>query len=133
MSKHNYSQYSNKKNNKPSAPVVDVEPIAELTHDAVIDEPIVELAPEVAAPEVKMVVETVDTVTLAKTVNGVVSNCMKLNVRAEADTNADIVCVLDAKSEIEVDVERSTNEWLCVYTATGAKGYCMRKFVDVHL
>lgn len=112
--KHNYSQYSvKKKNNKP--------------------------APVNTAPEVKMEVkpvlmeETVDTVTLPKTVEGVVVDCAKLNVRAEPSINADIVCVLDVTSEIEINVDQSNDEWFKICTAIGAEGYCMRKFVKAYM
>ena len=84
-------------------------------------------------PEVKLVEETVDTVSLPETVAGIVANCAKLNVREEPDLDAKIVCVLDVMSEIEIDVAKSTDEWFKVCTAIGVEGYCMRKFVDAYL
>lgn len=140
MSKHNYSQYSNKpnKNNKsgtvnpsyvppatdPKVKMEYVEPVAPVA-------PIKPVAP--VAPVVNMVEETVSTVTLPETVTGTVANCAKLNVRATPSTDAEIVYVLDAASEIQIDVTNSDKEWLKVCTATGIEGYCMRKFVDAHL
>lgn len=106
--KHNYSKYSVKQ--KPADPIP---------------------APE--KPAVKMVEETVETVVLPETVEGTVVNCTKLNVRAMPSTNAEIVCVLDAMSKIEIDVSKSTDEWFKVCTAMGADGYCMRKHVDARL
>jgi SH3-like domain-containing protein len=88
---------------------------------------------EVRPDEVKMVVETVDTATLPKTVKGVVAHCTKLNVRSEPSITAEVVCVLDARSEVKIDVSKSTSEWLSVCTASGAEGYCMREFVDARL
>lgn len=117
MSKHNYSQYSNKK------PV-------EHKAETVVTEPIVE--PEFTATPV-VVEETVETVTLPKTVHGIVANCSKLNVRENATMSSDIICVLDAATEIEVNVARSTGDWLYIYTAAGIEGYCMRKFVNANL
>lgn len=125
MSKHNYSQYSNKKNDKTAAVgdqvSYDNEPVQEI-HNAVdvVVEPVV-VAP---TPEVKME---------PKIVKGTVAGCSKLNVRAKPSTEADIVCVLDAKSEITINVDKSTDEWFCICTAAGVKGYCMRKFVDANL
>ena len=113
-SKHNYSQYS-KKTNEPK-------PINTAIHTV----------PEVKM-EVEPVQETVDTVTLPKTVPGVVVDCAKLNIREEPSTDAEVVCVLDVMSEIKIDVAKSNNEWLKVCTATGIEGYCMRKFVDAYL
>ena len=132
MSKHNYSQYSNKKN-KPinRAETDDIKPN--------VVEPVVtehDVQPKVEVPEpaqVKMVEETVETVSLPEMVDGVVVNCAKLNVRSEPSITASIVCVLDAMSEIEIDVAKSNNEWFKICTAIGAEGYCMRKFVDAYL
>ena len=121
MSNHNYSQYSKKQNkhndnrkfDKPAnkIPVESIKPI----------------------PEMQLVEETVETVTLPAMVEGTVVNCAKLNVRAEPTTDAAVVCVLDAMSEIEIDVAKSTDEWFKVCTAIGVEGYCMRKFVDAYL
>jgi SH3-like domain-containing protein len=90
-----------------------------------------------SSPEVKMemelIQETVDTVTLPKTVSGVVVNCAKLNVREEPSADAEVVCVLDVMSEIRIDATKSDNEWFKICTASGVEGYCMRKFVDAYL
>ena len=128
MSRHNYSQYSNNRKKQNPKPY---ERSHETAHEVKmeLDEPVVLMGPiEVASIE-----ETVDTVALPETVEGVVVNCSKLNVRAQPSINAEIVCVLDAMSEIEIDVAKSTAEWFHVCTATGVEGYCMRKFVDAHL
>lgn len=117
MSKRNYTQYSNNKK-KPAAPVAPAEALKPIA--------------EAVAP-MELVEETVETVTLPETVEGVVVNCAKLNVRAEPKANGEIVCVLDAKSEIKIDVAKSTNEWFKVCTVTGVEGYCMRKFIDAYM
>ena len=127
MSKHNYSQYSNKKkhNNKPEA-------IAEVREEI---EMVVEPIETAVAPEVTPVLmqETVDTVALPKTMTGVVVNCSKLNVRVAPVVTAEVACVLNVASEIEIVAAESTDEWFKVVTAAGIDGYCMRKFVEVHL
>lgn len=146
MSKHNYNQYSNKnKQNNPNSnnPIsqqkkpgriepkeVEVKPMVAKT------EPKVEIKPTpkpVAAPEVKMVEETVETVALPETVEGTVVNCAKLNVRVAPDITSEVVGVLDAMSEIEINVAKSTDEWFHVCTAIGIEGYCMRKFIEAYL
>ena len=136
MSKHNYSQYS-KKNDSQKAGVnanaFDNNRKEQKKHEYVEKIPTEVIKPIAPAPEVKMVVETVETVSLPKFVEGVVVNCAKLNVREEPSTNSDIVCVLDVMSEIEIDVEKSTDEWFKICTAIGVEGYCMRKFVDARL
>ena len=117
MPKHNYSQYSNAKkyDNKPKT------------------EESVEPMPVEPAVEVKMVVEDVEAVILPKIVEGTVSNCAKLNVREKPSFDADIVCVLDVNSEMKVDVDTATDEWVYANTAVGIEGYCMRKFVNTKL
>lgn len=121
--KHNYTQYSNKP--KQAVSEVKMDSVLETAED-VVTKPL-----GVAKPE--LVVETVETKTLPTTIEGVVTGCAKLNVRAEANLFANIVCVLDASSEIEIDVDKSNNDWFYVCTATGVEGYCLRKYVEAHL
>lgn len=129
MSKHNYTQYSNKKNhNEEGKSTVKQEEF--LIIDDLVETPVVEA---IETPEVKMVVETVETVTLPKIVNGFVANCTKLNVRVQPAADADVVCVLDNGTEIEINVNNSTDEWFSICTAAGIEGYCMRKFVNAKL
>ena len=126
--KHNYSQYSNKpkhENTKVAEELLN--PIAEVKMES---EP--EVA-EVVQPKSAMVQETVETKSLPETVSGMVVGCAKLNVRKEPNLFADIVCALNVQSEIEIDVEKSNNDWFYICTATGVEGYCMRKFVEAHL
>ena len=139
MSNHNYSQYSNKKSNSGKAgtaaqavnkPKNYNKPKVEETivENVMVHEPET-MTVEPTAPEVKMVVETVETATLPKVVTGTVVKCSKLNVRAKPAPDADILTVLDVNSEVVIDTARSTNEWLKITTATGVDGFCMRKFV----
>ena len=124
MSKHNYTQYSAKKTNNYDAVTTttsNVEPAYEIKMDNTIKS------------EVEFINETVDTVTLPETVTGTVVDCSKLNIRVAPNIDADIACVLDVKSEIEIDVAKSTDEWFYICTAAGIEGYCMRKFVDARL
>lgn len=126
MSKHNYSQYSNKNTNKATIDTADslteIAPAEALAQADNITEP--------------MPVETLecmetnsDTVTVSDTVFGTVTNCVKLNVRVAPNPNATVACVLDVNSELEIDYDNSTTEWYSVCTAAGIKGYCMRKFI----
>lgn len=129
MSKHNYTQYSNKKNHNDEGKTT-VKQEEFLIIDDLVETPVAEA---IETPEVKMVVETVETVTLPKTVSGFVSNCAKLNVRVQPAADADVVCVLDNGTEIEINVNNSTDEWFSICTAAGIEGYCMRKFVNAKL
>lgn len=121
MSRHNYTQYSNPKNNDKPPVEETVAPVAPVDTEEVI---VVN-----TVPEIKM--ETEPTVTAPITVTGEVANCTKLNVRANPDATAAVVCVINAKTEVEVDVEHSNDEWLKVKTAAGNVGYCMRKYIEI--
>jgi hypothetical protein len=131
MSKHNYSQYS-KKNADIDETIVEETDVVEETpvveETVVVDETVV----TEAAPVVEVDVDK-KRAKPAKPITGVVVNCTKLNVRANPDATADVVCVLDAKSEVKIDKAKSNKEWFAVCTATGVEGYCMRKFVEASL
>ena len=120
MSKHNhnYSQYSNKKRDN---------------NDHKKTEDVIKTESVKSIPEVKLVQETVETVTLPETVEGMVVNCARLNVRENATVDSGIVCVLNCMSEIRVDVNRTTNDWAYIHTATGLEGYCMRQYIEARL
>ena len=136
MSKHNYSQYSNKNrdnhNPKPSAIYPNAETAPQVEEVKMVDEKSVAVH-VVEQPKPHLVQETVETVTLPKTVTGVVANCAKLNVRAEPNTTAEVVTVLNVMSEFEIDIAKSNKDWFHICTAAGIEGYCMRKFVEAHL
>ena len=132
MSKHNYSQYSKKNENKVEEQI-SIQPIKTVT-EIVIDSDAVESVAEVKMePEVVVIEETVDTVALPKTATGVIFNCNKLNVRSKPSTDADIVTILDNDSEVVIDSARSTTDWLKITTAVGVEGYCMTygKYTDI--
>lgn len=67
-------------------------------------------------------------------IQGVVSNCVKLNVRGEAQKRqGNVLCIVSAGDELLIDEEQSTNAWFYVTTASGVSGYCMKEFVTVML
>lgn len=118
MSKHNYTQYSNAKkyDDKPK------------TEESV--ETVEHVEPAV---EVKMAEETVKTVTIPNTINGVVANCTKLNVRKDPSVHAEILGVVNVDSEMKINMDKSNDKWFYVSTAVGIDGYCMRDFVNAKL
>ena len=125
MSKHNYSQYS-KKHANPVNEVV--EPVVEDVETTVV-------AP-VEPVEVKMeskIDTPIEPKRKSEAKKGVVTNCAKLNVRANPTTDADVIAVLDNHSEVEIDMARSAGEWFKICTAAGVEGFCMRKFVNAKL
>ena len=131
MSNHNYSQYSNNKNYNNDN-LAELEVVVEDTVIAAEEEAVANNT-ESAVGEIELVAETVETVVLPATVTGTVVNCTKLNIRANPSATANVVCILEVNSEMQIDVSKSNNEWFSVCTATGIEGYCMRKFVEASL
>lgn len=121
MSKHNYSQYSNKDNTNVDETVVE--------ETAVVEETVVDVAP---VAEVASEKKSTKPTAKSETAKGIVTGCMKLNVRVKPNVNAEPVCVVDAKSELKIDKSKSNKDWFYVCTTTGVEGYCMRKFVEVN-
>lgn len=64
-------------------------------------------------------------------ITGVVTDCTKLNVRAEPDPNADVVAVIPALTEVVISIDASTSSFYKVCTAAGIEGFCMRKYIAV--
>lgn len=62
---------------------------------------------------------------------GVVTDCLKLNIRKEPDKDSDVVVVVTCLDELKIDFDASTDDWYAVCTVTGIEGFCMKKFVAV--
>lgn len=60
---------------------------------------------------------------------GVVTDCLKLNIRSRPEANAKILVEVPVLSELEIDKAKSTDKWYKVTTASGISGFCMKKFV----
>lgn len=61
---------------------------------------------------------------------GVVSNCSKLNIRKKPNIKSDIVIVVDAKTQLEIN-EGKSKDWYKVTVKAGVEGYCMKKYVTL--
>jgi len=116
MSRHNYTQYSSKKHNVNEFETETLNNV-KMEYERFENENVEQ---EVVKPASQSVV-------------GIVANCTKLNVRTEPAGDSDIVCVLPAKTELKIDVDKSTDEWFAVYTAAGVEGYCMQKYIDTRM
>lgn len=62
---------------------------------------------------------------------GTVIDCIRLNVRKDPDPNAEIICEVSASTDLMIDEEQSTDTFYKVFTAAGAEGYCMKRFVTI--
>lgn len=52
-----------------------------------------------------------------------------MNVRETPDSDSDILCVVRAGEEFEIDNEESTRKFCKIYTASGVEGYVYRQYV----
>ena len=112
MGHTNYSKMSTNKNTKNSSTKIEskVEKVEEV--EEVVESEVIE---EVSKPE--------------KYRKGFVSGCKRLNIRKKPNINSDVVCVVDAGTELLIIKSDSTNEWFEVIEVDGEKGYCMKKYV----
>lgn len=114
MSKRNYTNYS-KKNENVESEVTEAAETAEVKMESEVTEAIetgVEVVPEI--PKI-----------------GTVSGCTKLNVRRKPAAGAEVVSIINAGTEVEIDEAKSTAEWYKVIVPAVNEGYCMRKFITV--
>ena len=67
----------------------------------------------------------------ARNVIGVVTDCLKLNIREKPSRDSKVVTVVTCLDELEIDMGDSNDDWYAVCTAAGIEGFCMKKFVAV--
>ncbi len=70
-------------------------------------------------------------VMVSSVIEGTVTNCLSLNLRAEPKTEARILAELTALDKVTVNMDKSTDEFYSVRSSSGVNGYCMRKFIAV--
>lgn len=66
-----------------------------------------------------------------KSIEGIVFNCTKLNVRQLDSKESRIVDVIDANSKVLINVNKSTNEYYNVITSSGIEGYCLKQYIQI--
>lgn len=62
---------------------------------------------------------------------GKVVNCSKLNIRQCPNLFANVLGCLDKDTEIEIDEDKSTNDFYAICTPAGMEGFCLKKFVEI--
>ena len=123
MSNKDYTKYA-----KASDPIVD--DIADVvTEPEVTPEPVVE---QEVAPVIEPESKPVDNLpTPADRKLGYVSGCTKLNVRAAAKFDANIICEIHCGTEVEINEEESSGDYYKVCTSSGIEGFCMKTYITV--
>ncbi len=73
----------------------------------------------------------IDDIGEKKPTAGIVTDCLKLNLRERPDSDAAVLAVIPALTEVAVDMEASTDSFYKVCTAAGIEGFCMRKYIAI--
>lgn len=118
MSKHkDYTKYSNREQRNEEKLIQEAQSTVDNAEFPVVTD-------EVAVEDIPEVVESV-----AK--EGVVVNCLKLNVRVEPSIDAEVVGHINASTKLEVYEDESTDEFYKICTYSGVEGYCMKAFINI--
>lgn len=64
-------------------------------------------------------------------VEGIVANCVKLNVRKKPDAKAAVVAILDRDEKVTVDTANSTDGWFKVAFGSVKEAYCMKDYIKI--
>lgn len=87
--------------------------------------------PKVVEPVIDEVIEATEVKEEPKIKTGVVTECEKLNVRAKASVESDVVTVITKGTKLTIESFEVGSTWLKVSTESGVKGFVMAKFVTV--
>lgn len=125
--KRDYTKYS-KGVNAPAESIeteVSVNPI-ETTEEVVLpveveNETVVEQEAEVEEPKAEV----------SNYVTGIVTDCVRLNVREDPNSKATILGTITVDTELIVNKEESTEDYYKICTSVGLEGYCMKKFITI--
>ena len=67
----------------------------------------------------------------ARNAIGVVTDCLKLNIREKPSKSSRVVAIVTCLDELEISMGDSNDEYYAVCTAAGIEGFCMKKFVAI--
>jgi hypothetical protein len=129
MSNRNYTNYS--KQNKPAEKAPEAPESQSDENVQNIQENIENTEPATnAAPEPQPEPETPEAVI------GVVVNCEKLNIRADANKTAEVLCIINKGEEVEIDEEDSTDDFYAVIyggnKSVSVIGFCMKQYIEIN-
>lgn len=60
-----------------------------------------------------------------------IANCLRLSIYSEPNIDSEIICKVRYLTEVEIDLDNSTDNFYKIYTAIGAEGFCLKKFVTI--
>lgn len=68
---------------------------------------------------------------IKRTVKGKVIDCTRLNVRRRPNMDSEVNCIIDVDSIVEINENKSNDEWYRVTTDNGVYGYCMKQYISL--
>lgn len=60
-----------------------------------------------------------------------VVNCLRLHVYSEPSLYSEVVCKVRYATEVEIDMQNSTDDFYKIYTAIGAEGFCEKELLTI--
>ena len=124
---NNYRNYQNYSSNNYKAEEKPDEVKVEDPVSSEIAEDVTEDITEVTEAET----ETAPVIEVVKPKVGIVTGCIKLNVRKAASPTAEVLGVIEEGSEVQIDNDFDAPDFYKVSAATGLEGFCMKKFITV--
>ena len=125
MGNKNYSNFS-KKTNQQHDHQITVDEVLELSESQ-----IKEAEATIVEEPVENLEQKLEPIAKPEPVKGVIAGCASLRVRAESNTDSEVLCILEEATELLIDLDNSTDNFYKVITADGTNGYCMKKFINI--
>ena len=63
--------------------------------------------------------------------DGIVHNCVKLNVRKNSSIDSDVIAVINEQDKIKVKDIDTLSDWYFIRLPNGKEGFSMKKYVAV--
>ena len=63
--------------------------------------------------------------------DGIVHNCVKLNVRKNPSIDSDVIAVLNEQERIKVKDVDTLSDWYFIQLPNGEEGFSMKKYIAV--
>ena len=93
-------------------------------------DPIDEVAMEQPVIE-EVVSEVAEEPKIDEFLDGIVHNCVKLNVRKNPSIDSDVIAVLNEQDKIKVKDVDTLSDWYFIQLPNGKEGFSMKKYVAV--
>lgn len=93
-------------------------------------DPIDEVAMEQPVIE-EVVSEVTEELKTDEFLNGIVHNCVKLNVRRNPSIDSEVIAVINEQDQIKVKDVDTLSDWYFIQLPNGEEGFSMKKYIAV--